>query len=169
MLQAAPGHAAQGFTLRRRPVQSHVHPPAFLTHTGNSLPAVHRLSGNIPAAYADNTVFTKLKTLRLGNNQLSGPLPAWTRRGAFKSLATLDLSNNLFSGALGRPVMDPWQARVRKRSPLGLLRSLCSSKLGAAFGRIAQQPQRRPSLLLRPGGLPASWLNTQKRIIQKVS
>ena len=43
-------------------------------------------------------MFTKLKTLRLSNNQLTGTLPAFTRRGAWKSLETLDLSNNLYYG-----------------------------------------------------------------------
>ena len=33
------------------------------------------------------------------NNRLTGTLPAWTRRGAWRVLETLDLSNNLYYGA----------------------------------------------------------------------
>ena len=61
-----------------------------------------RITGAIPAGWIDNTVFTKLKTLNLANNQLSGALPQFNRRGGFRVLEVLDLSNNLFHGERAR-------------------------------------------------------------------
>lgn len=72
--------------------------PAACANRALAVSTPARFTGNISDAWAGKNSFTKLKTLNLANNDLSGTLPNWNRLGAWRSLETLDLSNNKFYG-----------------------------------------------------------------------
>lgn len=59
-----------------------------------------RFTGTVPNDWAKANSFTKLRRLNLANNELSGRLPNFNRRGAWRSLESLDLSSNSFYGTV---------------------------------------------------------------------
>ncbi|PSC74756.1 serine threonine-kinase isoform B [Micractinium conductrix] len=144
---------------------------------GQAWPATHldlslnRLSGRLPAWLP--TAFPGLQKLRLGGNQLQGPLLAgWLQPGAWANLTLLDLSHNPLAGGLPHALPEGPQegadgtgnsSQRLAHPPLPALTELrligCGLE-GTAPGDWSQFPSLRELRLddnRLTGSLPPSW------------
>ena len=95
-----------------------------------------RFGGNIPDDWAKGNSFTRLKSLNLANNELTGTLPNFNRRGAWRALETLDMSANKFYGGLPTN----WLGKYRPLKNIKYL-DLSGNLLGTADGATAYTKQ----------------------------
>lgn len=110
----------------------------------------NRFNGPFPASWAGGTKFSKLRTLNLAQNELSGTLPPFNTPRSWRSLKTLDLSENEFYGGLPAA----WLSRPKVFRKLNYL-SLAGNQLGLGkSGEVlskAQWCQSEADAELSPG------------------